>query len=319
VGWVWRIAGLGNEALAWADRARGIVPDAGFSIYEPDPARRRVLDGIGARPVTDPAEWWAPAESSRPAPGAVLIDAELVEAELIATRALAHGMPVAFVGTGGLSPDTLRALTASAANQGLEARVLCGHRSAEDVVWGQGCVSRGELGPLRSARFVRRGWVAAPPGSATPTHPGEGRQVVARAREIWRVFDVAHGLGFCPVDLEVELAKPGGWFVLARCRGGSVLSLDIDDRARSLEPPRWNLEGSLGSYGRGTLRTTNPDGEIVEVPLERPEITGDEPLADFVRCVREGGDCSTRVRQDGERVARAVELADEMLRQGAFR
>lgn len=310
--WEWRIAGLGAEALAWADRARRVVPEAVFSGWDPDPHRPRLLDGIEARLVADPGEWWDGAASSALVPGAVLIDAALVAAERIAATALAKGLPVALVGTGGLAPMALRRLMDDAANRGLEARVLCGHLHAEDVLWAKGCCTSGDLGPLRSARFVRRGWIAAPAGSATPSRAREGRVVVDPARELWRIFDVALELGLDPVDLRVERAGPRAWIALARCDSGAVLAIDIDDRARTIDPPRWILEGERGSYGRGALRTTTPDGEIVEVPLERPDITGEEPLAEFVRCVVAGDSPGSRVRAGGARVARAMELAERL-------
>lgn len=318
VGLDWRIVGLGFEALAWADRARRLDPSAEVSTWDPDPKRSGILEGAGGATVSDPSEWWVQEAAVREGrQWAVLVDAELIDAGRWAGLALSKGCPVGLVGTGGLSAATLRGLARDAECRGLEARVLCGHRQVEDFALAAQCVAKGELGRLRSARFVRRGWISAAPGSKTPSSPQAGRAVVSPVRDVWRLFDQAFGLGVVPAETRFEHAGGLAWVTLSRCAEGALLVMDVDDRARGVEPPRWTLEGDLGSYGRGCLRTTNPDGEIVEVPLDRPELDADEPLRVFTRRALRIEDGLFRDQSaDWERIARSVEIADGLTHVG---
>ncbi len=313
VGLDWRIAGLGFEALAWADRARRLDPSSEISTWDPDPQRRGIMDG--ASTASDPSEWWEPGAAVREGRRvAVLIDAELTDAERWARLAMAKGCPIGLVGTGGLSSTALRALATEAERRGLEARVLCGHRHVEDFALASACVAGGELGSLRSARFVRRGWISAAPGSRTPSSPRGGRSAVAPGREAWRLFDQAIGLGLVPVETRYERAGDAAWVAMSRCAQGALLVIDVDDRARGVEPPRWTLEGDLGGYGRGCLRTTNPDGEVVEVPLDRIELDADEPLREFARrALQTAGEPAPHQKADWDRIARSVEIADGLI------
>jgi hypothetical protein len=314
----WRIAGLGFEALAWADRARRLDPSTEISTWDPDPRRSGIMEGARALSVSDPSEWWGSEATVRDGRRlAVMVDAELIDAGRWAGLALTQGCPVCLVGTGGLSPATLRELASEAERRGLEARVLCGHRQVEDFAVASACVARGELGRLRSARFVRRGWIAAAPGSRTPSSPRAGLAAVSPVREAWRLFDQASGLGLVPMQTRFEQAGGAAWVALSRCTGGALLTIDVDDRARGVEPPRWTLEGDLGGYGRGCLRTTNPDGEVVEVPLDRTELDAVEPLREFTSRAQLIGDGPARDQQaDWDRIARSVEIADGLKQTG---
>jgi hypothetical protein len=55
---------------------------------------------------------------------------------------------------------------------------------------------------------------------------------------------------------------------------GCTAQIEIRTRTRLSHRTGWMLEGVAGSYRGERLFTTTPDGEIVDEPLLRPEVSG---------------------------------------------
>lgn len=188
------------------------------------------------------------------------------------SEALRHGKHVVIDQPWLLSAGQLRSLYEQSKAVNCVATVATIRRLSADFVTAELAKQTGRLGTLQSARL----------SSCEQELPAEDRPIDLMREIGFQWFDQllvlvesTPRLVFARRLRDADPSKEHGFVSTIEFTNGCTAQIEIRTRTRLSHRTGWMLEGLTGSYRGERLFTTTPDGEIVDEPLLRPEVSDD--------------------------------------------
>ena len=281
------VAGLGRAGMFHVERL-GLRDDCQVvAAYDDCPL---AVERSGRPPVPF-AESWKELLANDEVELVIIATPPALHAEM-AISALASGKHVAVETPLGLNVAEVDAIRAAGRRSGKAVSVLHTRRWDDDFQTACEVLSAGSLGPPRAIKFIN--W------HYNPSNAVDWRTDAATGGGVLWEFGVHYFdqllqmAGSHPESVFARLHSSrdarvdDAFLAVVSFAGGLVAQIEVDRLATTPLQTGWIIAGDSGSYANFTQYTTNPDGEVVDLPLMPVAAEVDEFCTRLVRHLRRG-------------------------------